>query len=82
MHDGLDAIKVVFATDDKYIPFLAVAIESLVDNSSKDNYYSIKILHTDVSKENKKKIENLSFNHLSYLLFFLFYFRTQLTHHI
>ena len=42
MHDGLDAIKVVFATDDKYIPFLAVAIESLVDNSSKDNYYSIK----------------------------------------
>lgn len=65
MHDGLDAIKVVFATDDKYIPFLAVAIESLVDNSSKDNYYSIKILHTDVSKENKKKIEKYETENVS-----------------
>ena len=65
MHDGLDAIKVVFATDDKYIPFLAVAIESLVDNSSKYNYYSIKILHTDVSKENKKKIEKYETENVS-----------------
>ena len=65
MHDGLDAIKVVFAADDKYIPFLAVAIESLVDNSSKDNYYSIKILHTDVSKENKKKIEKYETENVS-----------------
>lgn len=57
MLDGIDSVKIVFAVDDRYIPFLAVAIQSLVDHSSKDNYYSIKILHTDVSEKNKKKIE-------------------------
>ena len=57
MLNGIETVKIVFAVDDRYIPFLAVAIQSLVDHSSIDNYYSIKILHTDVSEENKKKIE-------------------------
>ena len=65
MLDATDAVKVVFAVDDRYIPFLAVAIESLVEHSSKDNYYLIKILHTDVSSENKKKIEKYKADNIS-----------------
>ena len=34
-------IPIFFATDDGYIPFLAVALESLIDNASRDNYYLI-----------------------------------------
>lgn len=65
MYDGIDAVKVVFAVDDRYIPFLAVAIESLVNHSSKENNYLIKILHTDVSNVNKKKIEKYKADNIS-----------------
>lgn len=42
--------------DNGYCPFLAVAIQSLIDNSSADNRYLIKILNTDISNENKRRI--------------------------
>lgn len=49
-------IPIFFAVDDGYCPFLAVAIQSLIDNCSEENTYLIKILHTDIGEENKKKI--------------------------
>lgn len=49
-------IPVFFAVDDGYCPFLAVAIQSLIDNSSQENTYLIKVLNTDISEGNKKKI--------------------------
>ena len=58
-------IPIFFAVDDGYCPFLAVAIQSMIDNSSPENHYSIKVLNTDISRENKNKIlkykrENIS----------------------
>ena len=51
-------IPIFFATDDSYIPFLAVSLQSLVDNSSKENNYIIRILYTtSISEENKRKIK-------------------------
>lgn len=49
-------IPIFFAVDDKYIPFLAVALQSLIENSSENNCYSIKILYTNISEENQNKI--------------------------
>lgn len=49
-------IPIFFAVDDGYCPFLAVAIQSLLDNSSPENTYLIKILHTDICEENKRRI--------------------------
>lgn len=49
-------IPIFFAVDDGYIPFLAVALRSLIDNSSKDNFYLIKVLHTNINDDNKKSI--------------------------
>lgn len=49
-------IPIFFAVDDAYCPFLAVALRSLIDNSSPENIYLIKILNTNISAENKKKI--------------------------
>lgn len=49
-------IPVFFAVDDSYCPFLAVAIQSLLDNSSRENVYLIKILNTDISERNKRII--------------------------
>ncbi|MGN0400713.1 MAG: glycosyltransferase family 8 protein [Acetatifactor sp.] len=68
-------IPIFFAVDDGYCPFLAVAIQSLIDNSSEENTYLIKVLHTDISDENKKKIAkyerpnvDIEFVNLSYYI--------------
>lgn len=50
-------IPIFFATDDGYIPFLAVSLQSLIDNSSRENKYVIRILYTSISEENQKKIK-------------------------
>ncbi|MBP3256064.1 MAG: 1-acyl-sn-glycerol-3-phosphate acyltransferase [Clostridia bacterium] len=51
-------IPVFFAVDDGYMPFLAVVIQSLIDNSSKDYIYDLKILYTKISDENQSRIKN------------------------
>lgn len=50
-------IPIFFAVDDGYCPFLAVAIQSLVENSSKENTYLIKVLNTEISQKNKDEIK-------------------------
>lgn len=49
-------IQVFFSVDDRYCPFLAVAIQSIVDNASKDNTYYLHILHTYISEHNKEHL--------------------------
>lgn len=52
-----EEIPVFFAVDDNYIPFLGVALKSLMENSSKEYKYEIKVLYTNVSDTNKAKIK-------------------------
>ena len=52
-------IPVCFATDDNYVPFLAVAVASLLDNASKDKFYRIFVLITKLKEENIEKIKSL-----------------------
>lgn len=56
MKEELKVIPIFFAVDDGYIPFLAVSLESLIENASSNYYYAIKILYTNVKEENKEKI--------------------------
>lgn len=46
-------VPIFFSVDDNYIPFLTIALKSLKNNSSKDNFYDIHILNTGISEENK-----------------------------
>ncbi len=75
MENNLEVIPIFFAVDDGYIPFLAVALQSLIENSSKNYYYSIKILYTNIEEENKQKISkykkenvNIEFVDLNYYI--------------
>lgn len=56
-------IPVVFATDNNYVPFLSVAIASLIANGSPDNNYDIIILATDVGVNNKGRMGMLAKDH-------------------
>ena len=49
-------IPICFATDDNYVPFLTVAIASLLANSSKENFYKIYVLTSHLTEENMNSI--------------------------
>ena len=55
--NNLKEIPIFMATDDNYMPFLAVSLESMLANCSNEYNYSIKILTTSVSEESVKKIQ-------------------------
>lgn len=50
-------IPIFFSSDDNYIPYLDVAIASLIENASKDYEYRIIILNTGLTPESIKKIK-------------------------
>ena len=49
-------IPIVFSVDDNYVPFLAVALQSVKDNASEQNFYKVFVLNTEISDQNKKKL--------------------------
>jgi len=60
MKNGLisrkETVPVFFATDDNYAPFLAVALESMLANASRDYRYAVYVLTTGISPENRLKL--------------------------
>lgn len=50
-------IPIFFSTDDNYIPYLDVAIASLIANASKDYNYRITVLNTGLCAENVAKVK-------------------------
>ena len=49
-------VPVIFATNEKYLPYLAVSIRSLVENSAKESFYDVYVLHTGISELNLIKL--------------------------
>ena len=52
-------IPIFFTIDDAYAPFLGVALNSAVKNSSADRRYKAIVLHQDLSEANIKKLKAL-----------------------
>ena len=52
-----EEVPIFFAVDDNYVPFLGVALKSLIENSSKEYKYLVKVLYTSVTESNIKKIK-------------------------
>ena len=50
-------IPIFFSTDDNYIPYLDVAISSLIENASSEYKYRIIVLNTGLRKDNEAKIK-------------------------
>lgn len=58
-------VPVFFSCDDNYIPFLGVAIKSLIENTSTENEYYIFVLHSKMSIENMKIITGMEKENVS-----------------
>lgn len=52
-------IPIFFATDENYAPFLAVSLNSLLQNASKEYFYKIYVLTTSLSEETQSRIKKV-----------------------
>ena len=50
-------IPIFFSSDDNYVPFLSVAINSMLENASKDYNYDIIVLNSGLTNENIDRIK-------------------------
>ncbi len=60
-----DIIPVFFTIDDGYAPYLEVALESMIENASKDKNYKIVVISKELNEKNRQRIaalENDNFN--------------------
>ena len=53
-------IPLFFATDNNYLPFLAITLQSIKENSSRAYEYKIYVLHSGIKEEYKEKILHFS----------------------
>jgi lipopolysaccharide biosynthesis glycosyltransferase len=58
-----DPVTIVTASSDHFTPYMAVMIQSILENTSSGNNYEIYILHANISKENQKKVTDLAKNY-------------------
>ena len=52
-------LPIVLATNDKYLPYLSVTLESIIKHSSREYFYDVYILHTGLDELGKIKITNM-----------------------
>ena len=53
-------IPIFFAVDDRYSPYLCVALRSLIDNSTSKYDYRIFVLIEELSDENKNSLGSMA----------------------
>lgn len=53
-------IPIFFSCDNNYVPYLTVAIQSLIEHANKDNIYNIIILTSDMSIKNQEELKLLA----------------------
>lgn len=51
-----DSINVVMASDDRFVPYLSVALQSILEHANDKRCYDIVILHTKISEELQKRV--------------------------
>ena len=53
----MDKITIVFSVDTTYFPYLCVAVQSIMENASRDLRYEIVVLQSDLSARTRAKLE-------------------------
>ena len=53
-------IPVFFGCDNRFVPYMSVALRSMIDHASANRKFEVHILHTDISKENQAKVQTMA----------------------
>lgn len=57
--EGKNVLPIVFAFNDEYSKYFSIALQSLIENSNETSFYDIIIFSSDISKRNKKLLEDM-----------------------
>ena len=52
----MNTVQIVAASNNLYVPFLSVMLQSVMDFSSPERNYSVTVLHTDIEEQNRKTL--------------------------
>lgn len=58
-------VPVVYASDNKYAPYMYISIKSLISHSNPDKHYQIYILYTNLTIKNQKRLMELAQRNIS-----------------
>ena len=61
----MTTVPIFFASNDRYVPYLDVAILAIIENASKENRYEITVLKSDISEENQEKLKRHNHDNIS-----------------
>ncbi|MBO5286343.1 MAG: glycosyltransferase family 8 protein [Clostridia bacterium] len=59
MQNNKKVVPVFFSSDENYLPFMAVALKSIKENTSKDTHYKVYVLCEDIPVDKKDKLDFL-----------------------
>lgn len=65
LEGGKEIVPIFFATDDRYAPYLGVALRSLVDNITEDYFYKIYVLVVSLSEEHRENLKAMETDNLT-----------------
>ena len=57
-------VSIFMATDDRYLPYLIVAVKSISLHSSDEYIYDVRILNKGLSRSNVRKLRHMSFDNV------------------
>ena len=63
-------VPICFSVNDKYVPLLAVTMESIIENSSEHNNYDIVVLTTGIEAKNQMRLYSMISKHKNFSLRF------------
>jgi len=58
-----NAVPILFAANDSFAPYMAVAIRSILDHATPDHNYDIVVLHKDISENTMKMMQSMTENY-------------------
>lgn len=58
-------VQVFYSVDDRYAPYLAVSMKSLIEHTTPDRKYKINIIHKDLNKKNRDKLKRMKTKNVS-----------------
>jgi len=57
-------VPVVFAASNTYVPYLAVALTSLIQHADKNKFYDIYVFHSELTSNNINRLESFAANNI------------------
>lgn len=63
-----EKVLLIFSTNDYFVPYMSVMIDSILRHSTQEKFYEIIVLHSEIKKENQDKLAKQVETHQNFAL--------------